>query len=231
MECAQNYLRNINMTFKHCGTMLGGRNFHKIIEDELIKASKELTLSYDQSGIHVSEITRCSRLSYFERMDPFVDESSNALRNIFRGSVTKLLNGKTKQYKIDDLTIYATVDLLVSNDLVVNLVPVSKLPDYPHPNDLLYANACMFIFEIHGGFIVYFTPDGKFSEFSVSPSKRMFEQVVRRARILHLLLKEKKTPVVEPSELCFSCKYYQRCFGQQKESEHLLDILGIGKKK
>jgi CRISPR-associated exonuclease Cas4 len=211
--------------------MLGGRNFHKIIEDELIKASNELTSSYDQSGIHVSEITRCSRLSYFERIDPFIDESSNALRNIFRGSVTKLLNGKTKQYKIDDLTIYATVDLLVSNDLVVNLIPVSKLPDYPHPNDLLYTNACMFIFEIHGGFIVYFTPDGKFSEFSVSPSKRMFEQVVRRARILHLLLKEKKTPVVEPSELCFSCKYYQRCFGQQKESEHLLDILGIGKKK
>lgn len=211
--------------------MLGGRNFHKLIEDELIKASKELTSGYDQSGIHVSEITRCSRLSYFERIDPFVDESSNALRNIFRGSVTKLLNGKTKQYKIDDLIIYATVDLLVSNDLVVNLIPVSKLPDYPHPNDLLYTNACMFIFEIHGGFIVYFTPDGKFAEFSVAPSKRMFEQVVRRARILHLLLKEKKTPVVEPSEFCFSCKYYQRCFGQQKESEHLLDILGIGKKK
>jgi CRISPR-associated exonuclease Cas4 len=211
--------------------MLGGRNFHKIIEDELIKASKELTLDYDTSGIHVSEITRCSRLSYFERVDPYVDESSNALRNIFRGSITRMLNGKTKQYKIDDLTIYATTDLIVSNDMIVNLIPVSKLPDYPHPNDLLYANACLFIFEIQSGFIVYFTPDGKFVEFGVSESKRMFEQVVRRARILHLLLKEKKTPVVEPSELCFSCKYFQRCFGQQKESEHLLDILGIGKKK
>jgi CRISPR-associated exonuclease Cas4 len=211
--------------------MLGGRNFHKIIEDELIKASKELTLDYDTSGIHVSEITRCSRLSYFERVDPFVDESSNALRNILRGSITRMLGGKTKQYKIDELTIYATTDLIVSNDMIVNLIPVSKLPDYPHPNDLLYANACLFIFEIQSGFIVYFTPDGKFVEFGVSESKRMFEQVVRRARILHLLLKEKKTPVVEPSELCFSCKYFQRCFGQQKESEHLLDILGIGKKK
>jgi CRISPR-associated exonuclease Cas4 len=89
----------------------------------------------------------------------------------------------------------------------------------------------MFIFDIQSGFIVYFTPEGKFLEFSVSKSKRMFEQVVRRARILHLLLKEKKTPVVEPSELCFSCKYFQRCFGQQKESEHMLDILGVGKKK
>lgn len=211
--------------------MLGNRDFHKIIEDGLIKASKGLALEYDASGIHVSEITRCSRLSYFERVDPFEDESSNALQNILRGSVRKLLNGKTRQYEIDDLTIYATIDLIVSNDMIVNLVPVSKLPDYPHPNDLLYSNACLFIFESQGCFIVYFTPDGKFVEFSVSESKRMFEQVVRRARILHLLLKEKKTPVVEPSELCLSCKYYQRCFGQQKESEHLLDILGIGKKK
>lgn len=211
--------------------MLGGRNFHKLIEDELIKISKKLTLDYDSNGIHVSEITRCSRLSYFERMDPFVDEYSNALSNISKGSLTKLLNGITREYKVDDFTIYATVDLMIDNEMIINFVQVSKLPEYPHPNDLLYTNASMFIFDIQGGFIVYFTPEGKFVEFSVSESKRMFEQVVRRARILYLLLKEKKTPVVEPSELCFSCKYFQRCFGQQKESEHLLDILGIGKKK
>ena len=211
--------------------MLGGRNFHKLIEDELIKISKKLTLDYDSNGIHVYEITRCSRLSYFERIDPFVDEYSNALSNISKGSLTKLLNGITREYKVDDFTIYATVDLMIDNEMIINFVPVSKLPEYPHPNDLLYTNASMFIFDIQGGFIVYFTPEGKFIEFSVSESKRMFEQVVRRARILYLLLKEKKTPVVEPSELCFSCKYFQRCFGQQKESEHLADILGIGKKK
>lgn len=210
--------------------MLGGRNFHKLIEDELIKISKKLTLVYDSNGIHVSEITRCSRLSYFERMDPFVDEYSNALSNISKGSLTKLLNGITREYKVDDLILYATVDLMIDNEMIINFVPVSKIPEYPHPNDLLYTNASMFIFDIQGGFIVYFTPEGKFVEFSVSESKRMFEQVVRRARILSLLLKEKKTPVVEPSELCFSCKYFQRCF-QQKESEHLVDILGIGKKK
>ena len=211
--------------------MLGGKNFHKLIEDELVKISKKLALSYDSNGIHVLEITRCSRLSYFERMDPFVDEYSNALTNIFKSSLTMFLNGITREYKVDDLAIYATVDLIIDNDMIINFVPVSKIPEYPHPNDLLYTNASMFIFDIIGGFIVYFTPEGKFVEFSVSKSKRMFEQVVRRARILHLLLKEKKTPVVEPSELCFSCKYFQRCFGQQKESEHMLDILGVGKKK
>ena len=211
--------------------MLGGKNFHKLIEDELIKISKKLARSYDSNGIHVLEITRCSRLSYFERMDPFVDEFSNALTNIFKSSLTMFLNGITREYKIEDLAIYATVDLIIDNDMIINFVPVSKIPEYPHPNDLLYTNASMFIFDIIGGFIVYFTPEGKFVEFSVSKSKRMFEQVVRRARILHLLLKEKKTPVVEPSELCFSCKYFQRCFGQQKESGHMLDILGVGKKK
>lgn len=211
--------------------MLGGKNFHKVIEDELIKISKKLALNYDSNGIHVLEITRCSRLSYFERMDPFVDEFSNALTNIFKSSLTMFLNGITREYKVDDLVIYATVDLIIDNDMIINFVPVSKIPEFPHPNDLLYTNASMFIFDILGGFIVYFTPEGKFVEFSVSKSKRMFEQVVRRARILHLLLKEKKTPVVEPSELCFSCKYFQRCFGQQKESGHMLDILGVGKKK
>ena len=211
--------------------MLGGKNFHKLIEDELIKMSKKLALSYDSNGIHVLEITRCSRLSYFERMDPFVDEYSNALTNIFKSSLTMFMNGITREYKVDDLAIYATVDLIIDNDMIINFVPVSKIPEHPHPNDLLYTNASMFIFDIIGGFIVYFTPEGKFVEFSISKSKRMFEQVVRRARILHLLLKEKKTPVVEPSELCFSCKYFQRCFGQQKESGHMLDILGVGKKK
>ena len=211
--------------------MLGGKNFHKLIEDELIKISKKLALSYDSNGIHVLEITRCSRLSYFERMDPFVDEFSNAMTNIFKSSLTMFLNGITREYKVDDLAIYATVDLIIDNDMIINFVPVSNIPEYPHPNDLLYTNASMFIFDIIGGFIVYFTPEGKFVEFSVSKSKRMFEQVVRRARILHLLLKEKKTPVVEPSELCFSCKYFQRCFGQQKESGPMLDILGVGKKK
>jgi CRISPR-associated exonuclease Cas4 len=211
--------------------MLGGRNFHKLIEDELVKISKNLGLNYDLNGIHVLEITRCSRLSYFERMDPLIDEFSNALSNIFKSSLQKLLNGNTREYKIDDLAIYATVDLIKDNELIINFVPVSEIPDYPHPKDLLYTNACMYVFDKESGFIVYFTPEGKYVEFNISKSKRMFEQVVRRARILNLLLKEKKTPVVEPSELCFSCKYYQRCYGQQKESEHLLDVFGIGKKK
>ena len=210
--------------------MLGGRNFHKLIEDELVKISKNLGLNYDLNGIHVSEITRCSRLSYFERMDPLIDEFSNALSNIFKSSLQKLLNGNTREYKIDDLAIYATVDLIKDDELIINFVPVSEIPEYPHPKDLLYTNACMYVFDKESGFIVYFTPEGKYVEFNISKSKRMFEQVVRRARILNLLLKEKKTPVVEPSELCFSCKYYQRCYGQQKESEHLLDVFRIGKK-
>ncbi|MDW0259236.1 MAG: hypothetical protein QN648_00285 [Nitrososphaeraceae archaeon] len=104
--------------------MLGGRNFHKLIEDELIKFSKKLALDYDQNEIHVFEITRCTRLSYFERMDAFEDEFSYALSKLLQGSFRKFLNGITREYKVDELTLYATVDLIIDNDIVINFIPV-----------------------------------------------------------------------------------------------------------
>jgi len=165
------------MTFIQCGMMLGGRNFHKLIEDELIKFSKKLGQDYDQNGIHVFEITRCTRLSYFERMDAFEDEFSNALSKLIQGSLRKFLNGITREYKVDELSIYATVDLIIDNEIVINFLPVSNLPEFPHPNDLLYTNASMFVFETRGGFIVYFTPEGKSVEFSVSQVKECLNKL------------------------------------------------------
>jgi CRISPR-associated exonuclease Cas4 len=47
----------------------------------------------------------------------------------------------------------------------------------------------------------------------------MFEEIVRRARVLSTLLKENKVPIVEPSELCMSCKYYERCYAREKRKE------------
>ena len=76
--------------------MLGGRNFHKLIEDELLKISNNIKVGNNLDGIHVLEITRCTRLSYFERMDPFVDEYSGALTNLYKSSITSLLKGITK---------------------------------------------------------------------------------------------------------------------------------------
>jgi CRISPR-associated exonuclease Cas4 len=53
----------------------------------------------------------------------------------------------------------------------------------------------------------------------------MFEEIVRRARVLSTLLKENKVPIVEPSDLCTSCKYYSRCYAREKVKESSGDLL------
>jgi CRISPR-associated exonuclease Cas4 len=61
--------------------------------------------------------------------------------------------------------------------------------------------------------------------------KKMFEEVVRRVRVLSDLLSEHKTPILEPSHNCMDCQYYQRCFIPKKNSKQfsLSEILGLSK--
>jgi CRISPR-associated exonuclease Cas4 len=60
------------------------------------------------------------------------------------------------------------------------------------------------------------TEEGKMAEFSVTKNNRMFEELIRRARVLSTLLKENRVPIVEPSNLCTSCKYFERCYARKK---------------
>ena len=64
-------------------------------------------------------------------------------------------------------------------------------------------------------------------------NKKMFEEVIRRVRVLVDLLKEKKTPILEPSIECSTCQYYERCFTQRKESKtiNLMNLLGKSKNR
>ena len=52
--------------------------------------------------------------------------------------------------------------------------------------------------------------------FSLTRDKKMFEEVIRRVRVLSDLLIEQKTPILEPSLNCLNCQYYQRCFISKK---------------
>ena len=55
----------------------------------------------------------------------------------------------------------------------------------------------------------------------------MFEEVVRRAKVLHDLLIRKnddpkaKPPIVEPSLDCLECQYYERCYIRKKEGKQI----------
>ena len=72
-------------------------------------------------------------------------------------------------------------------------------------------------------------------QFSITKNNRMFEEIIRRARVLSTLLKDGKVPIVEPSDLCLSCKYYSRCYAREKIKEEtadfIADLFGKGKPK
>ena len=106
-----------------------------------------------------------------------------------------------------------------------------EIPENPFASDLLYLNACMWIFKKIEGIIVYMTSEGKETSFSLSKGNKMFEEVVRRVRVLKDLLEEKKVPIIEPTIECSSCQYYERCFVKQRVGKEIKieQLFGMGK--
>jgi len=81
------------------------------------------------------------------------------------------------------------------------------------------------------GIVVYLTPDGKETSFSLIKQNKMFEEVVRRVRVLKDLLEEKKVPILEPSVECSTCQYYERCFVKLKMGKQIKieEMFGLSK--
>jgi CRISPR-associated exonuclease Cas4 len=120
--------------------------------------------------------------------------------------------------------------MLVDDSILLFRSATDELEN-PQANDVLYLNACMWIYDKTDGIIVYITGDRKETTFALTRSKKMFEEVIRRVRVLHDLLKEQKTPILEPSSDCSNCQYYERCFMKRKNTKQMSlgDILGMGK--
>ena len=120
---------------------------------------------------------------------------------------------------------------MIADDSIILFRPASTILETPLANDLLYLNACMWIYDKTDGIIIYITGDREETIFSLTRDKKMFEEVIRRVRVLNDLLKEQKTPILEPSSDCTDCQYYQRCFIIKKNSKQvsLSEMLGLSK--
>ena len=187
----------------------------------------------DTRKIHATEVSRCTRLSYFERKDPLPGDNIDRISMLVKKGLTRSFRNIDDEYKIDNnLTIQVTADLIFDDEFIVKFEIVSSLPEIPHPRDLLYLNACLFAFNKFHGVLIYATEDGQSIEFSVTKSNRMFEEIVRRARVLSALLTEGKPPIVEPSDSCVYCKYYGRCYNREKKNSNysLENLLAFRKK-
>lgn len=215
--------------------MLGERDVKKMIEktfDKIYANIGQISSKNDPDIIHVLEASRCTRLSYYERKDPVSTQGSIAKISILlKDGIRRSFSNIDGEYKVDNLTLHATADAIIDDQYVARFELVTKLPDVPHPRDLLYLNACLFVFNKNDGVLIYMTPDGQSLDFFVTKNNRMFEDVVRRARILSTLLKECKVPIIEPCDLCLSCKYYERCYYRERKIANfsLESLFGRGK--
>ena len=197
---------------------MGERDFRQVINNALKGVGRELDLQVDLSDnkiFYIQEIVGCLRRSYYDRTDPIEKKRKNFhnyLSGLFRKSE---LGSKVGQYDLNDLKLKAQADLII-DDVVLIFRSVEEFPEIPHPSDMLYLNACLFVFDKFDGIIIYISPDGSETSFVATKQTKMFEESIRRVSVLSDLLTQKRTPVLEPSTECTSCQYYQRCYIKTK---------------
>ncbi len=214
--------------------MMGDRDYRNVIQSALGSIGKELEIEIDSKDIqtiHLHEVTQCLRRSYYDRIEPSEIER-RGFNELLSGLLRKLQYGsEPREFAIDDIKLKGQVDMLVDDSILLFRSAIGEL-ETPQANDILYLNACMWIYDKVDGVIVYITGDRKETTFSLTRNKKMFEEVIRRVRVLHDLLKEQKTPILEPSSDCSNCQYYERCFMKKKMSKQvsILGMMGMGDK-
>jgi len=214
--------------------MMGDRDFRKIIQSAVESIGKELEIKIDVKDIqtiHLHEVVQCLRRSYYNRIDPQEIER-RGFNELLSGLLRKLEYGsESKEFAIDDIKLKGQVDMIV-DDTILLFRPAATELENPQANDVLYLNACMWIYNKDDGIVVYISGDRKETTFSLTRNKKMFEEVIRRVRVLNDLLKEQKIPILEPSTECSECQYYERCFMKKKNSKQmsLAEMLGMGSK-
>ncbi len=202
---------------------MGDRDYRKLIKNAIDSIGREIEpkielSNYNTIGVH--EVVRCLRRSYFDRVEPkevdrtnFSDLVSGLLRSREYGS-------KSGEFEMEGLKLKVEAEMII-DDVVISFRSTDELPENPKANDLLYMNACLWIFNKMEGILIYLTGDRKETSFSLSRDKKMFEEIVRRVRVLNDLLKQKKIPILEPSDECSNCQYYERCYLRQKISRSI----------
>ena len=213
--------------------MMGDRDYRTTIQTALSSIGKELELDVDPKNIqtiHLQEVVQCLRRSYFDRIDP-IEIERRGFNELLSGLLRKLEYGsEPKEFEIDDIKLQGQTDMIVDDAIMLFRSAQNELEN-PLANDVLYLNACLWIYDKTEGIIVYITGDKKETTFSITRNKKMFEEVIRRVRVLNNLLKEQKAPILEPSVECSECQYYERCFIKKKNSKHvdIGEMLGLGK--
>ena len=214
--------------------MMGDRDFRTVIKNAIESVGKQLDYKIDTEDIgkiHLSEVTKCLRRSYYDRTDP-IEAEKTRFSDLLGGMFRQLDYGSTPDtYDLpgdEQLKLEGQSDM-IADDVVMIFRSVSEFPEDPFAKDILYLNACLWIYDKIDGILVYIDGNGNEASFSLTKDKKMFEEVVRRVRVLNDLVKSKKAPILEPSTECLTCQYYERCYTKKKKNEKDLVQQFLGK--
>ena len=209
---------------------MGDRDYRSVIKNAVESVGRELEYRFkkdDISKIHASEVTGCLRRAFYDRTDE-IERDRTSFSDLIGGMFRQLEYGaQPKDFSLEDINLETQADLIV-DDLVMIFRSTGEHPESPPAKDLLYINACMYAYDKVDGVIIYITGKGEEISFSVTKNKKMFEETVRRVRVLNDLLKEKKTPILETSIECSGCQYYERCYTNKKAGK-TINFFGAGK--
>ena len=202
----------------------GDRDYKQVVKDAFDSIDEVVSLKIDTKDIntiYLHEATKCLRRSFYDRIDPLETEQTQfnkVLGGLFRKMKSNATVGK---YDLDGgLTLKGQADM-IKDDVVLLFRSIDKFPENPLAVDMLYLNACMWLFDKIEGVIVYITPDGKEDSFVTNRNQKMFEEVIKRSRVFQDFLKENKVPIIEPSRDCLDCPYYERCYIRKKEGKQI----------
>jgi len=210
--------------------VVGDRDYKQIVRDAIDSIGEDVQLKFDTKNpniIYLHEATKCLRRSFYDRTEPLETEQTQfnkVLGGLFRKMKSKATIGT---YKMDSgLALKGQVDM-IEDDVVMIFRAVNRYPENPLPADILFVNACMWMFDKIEGVVVYITPDGKEESFVTNKNQKMFEEVIRRTKVFHDLIERRNTdpkakpPIIEPSMDCLDCQYYERCYIRKKEGKQI----------
>jgi len=210
--------------------VVGDRDYKQIVREAIDSIGEDAQLKFDTKDpniIYLHEATKCLRRSFYDRTEPLETEQTQfnkVLGGLFRKMKSKATIGT---YEMDSgLALKGQVDM-IEDDVVMIFRAVNRYPENPLPADILFVNACMWMFDKIEGVVVYITPDGKEESFVTNKNQKMFEEVIRRTKVFHDLIERRNTdpkakpPIIEPSMDCLECQYYERCYIRKKEGKQI----------
>ena len=210
--------------------VVGDRDYKQIVRDAIDSIGEDVQLKFDikdSNTIYLHEATKCLRRSFYDSTEP-LETAQTQFNKVLGGLFRKMKSQSTiAKYEMDDgLALKGQVDM-IKDDVVLIFRSVNRYPENPLPVDILYLNACMWMFNKIEGVVVYITPDGREESFVTNKNQKMFEEVIRRTKVFHDLLEKRNTdpkakpPIIEPSMDCLDCQYYERCYIRKKEGKQI----------